>query len=257
MKGTLKKTWVWYTRRLGRTILHPQYITNSYQYEAIVAAKRKSRKSMRLVDIGCGRMPYRREIEPLIKEYIGVDHPEVSKLYQSEYAPEVLADAHELPFKTNSFDMALMLQMIEYLKDPPQAIQECYRILKKNGIVIVTVPFLYAMHDIPYDRGRYTKSMLLDWFKSAGFSRVSIESQGVFIEVWLQMLTVWLFKTIERLVSKKDMVMSKLTLIILILLTPGIVLLSNSVVFIFRQLIPPQDRSSEYFPLNYLVIAVK
>src|SRR3989338_4936988 len=259
MTGRIKSGLVWYTKRLGRTILHPQYITNSYQYEAIIEAKRRSRKTMRLVDIGCGRMPYRGEIEPLIAEYIGVDHPDISKLYKSEHPPEVLADAHNLPFKNNSFDITLMLQMIEYLSDPQKAIREAFRVLKKRGTVIATAPFLYAIHDIPYDRGRYTKSMLSDWFTSAGFFRVSLVSQGIFIESWFQMLNVWLFKMIERFVlqSKKDVIIPKLILIFLILMTPPIIIVTNSVVFLYRQLVQVQKRTSDYFPLNYLVIAIK
>jgi ubiquinone/menaquinone biosynthesis C-methylase UbiE len=51
------------------------------------------------------------------------------------------ADAIKLPFKSNFFDMVHSTECIEHIGDPQKAIDECYRVLKKGGVLITTIPF--------------------------------------------------------------------------------------------------------------------
>jgi arsenite methyltransferase len=48
-----------------------------------------------------------------------------------------LADAHTLPFEENSFDSAMMIQVLEYSKDPILMLQEAMRVLKAGGKLFV------------------------------------------------------------------------------------------------------------------------
>ena len=173
MKTLTKNLWITFSQNFGDTILHPQHTVIKFQKEAIRAAKKYAKGD--LVDIGCGRMPYRKEFEPLVESYIGVDHPNISKLYTGGTKPEVLTDAKDLPFDNNSFDTALLFQVLEHVDDPVEVIKEAGRVLKKNGALIISVPFFYPLHDMPYDWGRYTSSALKSFIENAGLKVVKIE----------------------------------------------------------------------------------
>jgi len=46
----------------------------------------------------------------------------------------------DLPFRSESFDLVLMLEVIEHLPDIPHSLREIARVLKPGGIAIVTTP---------------------------------------------------------------------------------------------------------------------
>ena len=46
----------------------------------------------------------------------------------------------DLPFRSQSFDLVLMLEVIEHLPDIPHSLREIARVLKPGGIAIVTTP---------------------------------------------------------------------------------------------------------------------
>jgi hypothetical protein len=60
--------------------------------------------------------------------------------------------------------------------------------LKPNGIVLITVPFLYRIHADPYDFGRYTDYFWHQVFQEASFQEIVIEKQGLFGCVLFDML---------------------------------------------------------------------
>jgi 2-polyprenyl-3-methyl-5-hydroxy-6-metoxy-1,4-benzoquinol methylase len=46
----------------------------------------------------------------------------------------------QLPFRKNTFDVILLWDILEHLIEPNNLIDECERILKKEGILIVSIP---------------------------------------------------------------------------------------------------------------------
>jgi SAM-dependent methyltransferase len=53
----------------------------------------------------------------------------------------VAADlVRDLPFRSESFDLVLLLEVIEHLPDIPHSLREIARVLKPGGIAIVTTP---------------------------------------------------------------------------------------------------------------------
>jgi 2-polyprenyl-3-methyl-5-hydroxy-6-metoxy-1,4-benzoquinol methylase len=47
-------------------------------------------------------------------------------------------DCEALPYKDNSFDCVIFAGVIQYVLDPKRAMKECYRVLKKDGILIIS-----------------------------------------------------------------------------------------------------------------------
>ena len=109
----------------------------------------------RLLDIGCGRQGLRKYLDPSIT-YLSLDFPETGiKLYNAK--PSLFGDAGKLPFSKETFDTVVLLEVLEHLPNPIVAIQEARRILKKGGVLILSTPFLYPIHDAPKDYQRWTQ----------------------------------------------------------------------------------------------------
>lgn len=52
----------------------------------------------------------------------------------------LVGDLEDLPFKNNSFDTIICSEVLEHLLEPDRAIREFERVLKSEGILIVTTP---------------------------------------------------------------------------------------------------------------------
>lgn len=46
-------------------------------------------------------------------------------------------DAHQLPFKDHAFDVAILFEAIYYLAQPTKFLDECRRILRGNGVLLI------------------------------------------------------------------------------------------------------------------------
>ena len=91
------------------------------------------------LDLGCGAMPHRPMCERAGFRYVGLD-------YKNQVAP-ILGDAHALPFRDESFELIVSMNVLEHLQYPPVAYAEVKRILKKRGLMIGSVAFLEPFHD--------------------------------------------------------------------------------------------------------------
>ena len=62
--------------------------------------------------------------------------------YKFTYGRDVLnADLTDLKFEGNTFDMVVCNHVLEHIPDEPKALQEIHRVLKKDGLAILQVPF--------------------------------------------------------------------------------------------------------------------
>ena len=123
----------------------------------------------KLVDIGCGRKPYINYFAN-IDEYVGMD------LTSSE--ADIIADAKALPIESNSVDAVLCNQVIEHDEEPVKIIAEIRRILKKDGILILSAPQMGRLHGEPDDYYRFTKWGLNYLLEKNGMKIEVIEPHG-------------------------------------------------------------------------------
>ena len=92
-----------------------------------------------VLDLGCGATPHRDMCERANFRYVGLD-------YKNKLAP-ILGDAHALPFRDESFELILNMNVLEHLQYPAVAYAEISRVLKKQGRIIGSVAFLEPFHD--------------------------------------------------------------------------------------------------------------
>ncbi len=137
--------------------------------------------SGKTLDFGAGNAKYRNIITPHTGEYITFDVVAGEKV-------DVVGDAHKPPFPDNSFDTVISTQMLEHVEKPWVVVSEIKRILKKNGVCIITAPFLVPYHADPTDYFRYTKEGLTSLFKNNGFEIIESGTYGNTATVLTEMM---------------------------------------------------------------------
>ncbi len=132
----------------------------------------------KLIDIGCGEMPYKPVVmnNSRVANYIGVDIQNES--YQQLVQPEVIWDGKHIPMPDNEADCAMLIEVLEHVPQPDQVLKEINRVMKRDGVCLVTIPFLWTLHDIPYDEYRYTPFALRRLAEQANFEVIKMESFG-------------------------------------------------------------------------------
>jgi SAM-dependent methyltransferase len=128
---------------------------------------------MRVADIGCGEQPLRQLIESCGGEYIGID---VTQNCQGTV--DILADIAAIPVENESFDVIICTEVLEHSFEPHKALMELSRLLKKSGAILITTPFAYPLHEIPYDFSRITPFFIEYWFPKLGFQQPEIVNKG-------------------------------------------------------------------------------
>jgi SAM-dependent methyltransferase len=150
-------------RPLKNTPFHPQWFAFRDQHRDrnwVSAAAHGC-----VLDIGCAD-GWAQEVLSQC-DYVGLDYPSTaSGLYGTR--PQLFADAAALPFVPSSFDTVLLLEVLEHVADAQQVLAEISRVLKPGGTLLISMPFLYPLHDAPHDYRRYTAPGLNKMLLRAG-----------------------------------------------------------------------------------------
>ncbi len=174
-------------RPLQHTPLHPQWLLGG---NGATAEWAEARARGRVLDVGCADRWISSRL-PAGTQYVSLDYPMTGgALYKAR--PDVFGDAGRLPFADASMDTVLLLEVLEHLRHPAQALSEIARVLRPGGILLLTLPFLYPVHDAPHDYQRYTVHGLQREIEAAGLVEVepsptlgSIETAGLLFNLAL------------------------------------------------------------------------
>jgi SAM-dependent methyltransferase len=127
----------------------------------------------RLLDIGCGNKPYETMFEGVVSEYVGCDI-----VQSSEQRADVICPATAIPLNDSSFDTVLCTQVLEHVADHRALLGEAHRLLRSGGVLILSGPMYWPLHEEPYDFFRFTMYGFRSILENAGFTIHSIESNG-------------------------------------------------------------------------------
>lgn len=155
---------------------NPYYFARKELYKQI--KKLSSNLSKKILDVGCGQKPYKNLFN--FSEYIGMDIEQKGGGHSHKNEEiEVYYDGKRFPFNDNEFDSVLCSQVLEHVFEPESFIREINRILKIGGYLLITVPFIWEEHEIPYDYARYTSFGISQLFSRNGFEVISIAKTNV------------------------------------------------------------------------------
>ncbi len=154
--------------------------------------------SGRVLDVGAGYAPYRPLFQerPEVIDYRTVDM--AGGLYEHSAPPDFVWDGRSLPLENESADSVILTEVIEHCDAPGDLIAECHRVLSPAGMLFLTVPFLWPLHDVPYDAYRYTPWTLERLLCEAGFQVPKINALGGYEAALGQMLGLFLRRRSRR-----------------------------------------------------------
>lgn len=156
----------------------------------------------RLLDVGCGDKPYEQIFRPFVSEYVGIEHEATfneTSAQRNRTKPDFVYDGKRLPFENGSFDTVLNVQVLEHTPDPGALVCEMSRVLKPDGLLILTAPFEFRLHEEPHDFFRYTPHGLKALCAAAGLEVTYTEQQGDLTTVIGHKLNGYLALRVARL----------------------------------------------------------
>lgn len=128
-------------------------------------------KGRKIIDLGCGEgITLGKIIQKFPQsQIIGIDNDqEKIKICRQHHLPVRPADIAHLPFEANTFDCALLIEVIEHLKvnQVDQAIKEAHRVIRPGGRLIILFP-----NDRNFKIGRLLMLKLKEAFYNYGHLR--------------------------------------------------------------------------------------
>ena len=115
-------------------------------------------RGLRVLDVGCGDRPYERLLAGAA-ELVGFDVP-------GNPHADLHGSIDAIPVEDRSFDLVVCLQVLEHVSDPPAAIRELRRVVRRGGRVLVTTHGVYPFHPNPDDFWRWTHDGLARLFRT-------------------------------------------------------------------------------------------
>jgi SAM-dependent methyltransferase len=131
-----------------------------------------------VLDVGCGARPYENLFPDSSYTGIDVEHSGRSADYKR---PDVYFDGLSIPYDEASFDSVICTQVLEHSVDPDALLREMCRVLRPGGRLLITVPFMWGLHEVPFDFRRYSMFGLPRVVEAAGLRVLHIDqlSRGI------------------------------------------------------------------------------
>ncbi len=115
--------------------------------------------------------------------------------------PDLLADVCDLSeLESEQFDVVNATELFEHVSDLEKGLRECVRVLKQNGIMIISMPFLFPIHADPSDFQRWTEHKWRQEAVSVGLEIQELIPMGRYFTVLADM-----WKTLVRIIPVRPL----------------------------------------------------
>src|SRR4051794_31184398 len=123
------------------------------------------------------------EVNDLLARYAQQQNFSVASFdIDQKYEPDILGDICTFDFGDRSYDVIVISEVLEHVHSPHLAIGNIHRLLKQGGRLILTVPFIFPIHERPHDYFRYTRyglEFLLSEFKEVNICERNSWSEAI------------------------------------------------------------------------------
>src|SRR5205807_1681653 len=159
-------------RRLYPSLTDPGYLTlRSRRLIFANWARQFQGEHVTVLDVGGRYQPYRPLFRDSIRHYYAVD------LIKTEFV-SVVADATNLPFARDSFDLVIATQVFEYVPDPGASVKQIHAVLKPGGVMLASFA-AYAPRSGDEEHWRFTPSGFLRMLEPFGATEIVPELYSV------------------------------------------------------------------------------
>jgi SAM-dependent methyltransferase len=192
----------------------------------------------RTLDFGCGKRSYHSMFRT--DSMIGLEVMQSGHLHDTELI-DVFYDGQCVPFRGASFDSIICIEVFEHVFQPTAILTELNRVLKPGGHLLMTIPFAWEEHEVPYDYSRYTSFGISHLLESHGFRILNLNKSSNFVETVFQLWNLYLYK---KLIKHK---------ILAVLLIPFLIFPTNLCGLLLSKILP----QNHDLYLNTVIIAQK
>jgi len=189
-------------------IINPFYIIRHGLYKSISNIAPNINGD--ILDFGCGRKPYESLFQNA-KSYTGVDI-EVSGHNHVDSKVDYFWDGNKLPFADESFDNVVCFEVFEHVFNIEEVLAEIYRVLKPNGQLLISIPFAWDEHEIPYDFARYTSYGITHILNKNNFEVTELKKTTTYVLAVFQLSIAYLY----QYALPKGRVLGKITQLVII-----------------------------------------
>jgi len=168
--------------------------------------RRFAPRSGRVLDIGLGTGFNANLMVQRGYEVTGLEPSKDAIAFASRVAPRVSVIESVFPapsVPSASYDIALLLDVVEHIEDDAAALRDLARILKPGGVAFITVPafpFLWTKHDDDaHHFRRYRKRELVNVIRSAGLQPELVSYYNFFL-----FPAVVTFRALKRLMRREE-----------------------------------------------------
>jgi len=120
-----------------------------------------NKKGIKIVDFGCSDMPYKSFFKDY--NYIGID------IEGNDLADGVVDFDSNSSLDNEVCEVILSTQVLEHVRKPDNYLKECHRMLKKDGLLVLSTHGHWIYHGVPTDFWRWTSDGLKEVIKEQGF----------------------------------------------------------------------------------------
>lgn len=107
------------------------------------------------------------------KKYVGTD-------FRQGAGVDVVLDLHKIDLPDASVGTVLLLETLEHVEYPHDALKELYRVLKPEGVIIMSSSMYFIIHDYPHDYWRFTPEAFRSLLKPFRQSMVFAAGESLF-----------------------------------------------------------------------------
>lgn len=143
-----------------------------------------------LLDFGCGAKPYE-SLFTNVSKYIGTDVENESHDHSNENI-DLYYDGTTLPFENESFDSIFSSEVLEHVPNLEKSLKELNRVLKKDGQILITIPFSFPEHEMPFDFRRLSVGGIKQILQDHGFEIIQAEKYGSYQKVVTQLIIMYI-----------------------------------------------------------------
>lgn len=182
-----KPTW------LG-VLVNPAYIVRSGLFNAVKEVAPEIEGD--ILDFGCGSKPYEHLFVNAVS-YVGCDTQHSGHDHASSKV-DYFYDGKTLPFADEQFSAVVSFEVFEHIFDLPSSIKEINRVTQKNGLLLISIPFAWAEHEVPHDFARYTTYGMTYLLEKNGYKVVSLKRTSTYLLTVFQLLLAYLIQVAPK-----------------------------------------------------------
>lgn len=172
---------LWHKLAVQPAYLASKSLSRKGLYPFLKQEAEKITNGQRVLSVGAGGQVGTLLLRHASRKGFQLEQMDISETRQ----PDILADlcTWNAP---ETYDVIFVSEVLEHVKEPRAAVDNLYASLKPGGLLIITTPFIFPIHESPYDHYRYTRHGLAHLL--AEFEDTEIRERNSWAEALLVLL---------------------------------------------------------------------